>query len=60
MMRAVLGAIVGLLLGAFIGIDLVLFGVLAMDTAVVFVLAVVGLLLGAWSGLRAASRRRPT
>lgn len=58
MMRAVLGAVVGLLLGAFIGFDLVLLGLVALDTMVVFVLAIVGLLLGAWSGHRAARRRR--
>lgn len=57
MMRAVIGAVVGLMLGLLIGVDLVLLGVLAMDTYIVFLLALAGLVLGAWSGRRAARRR---
>lgn len=56
-MRMVLGAVVGLLLGAFVGLDLVLLGVVGLDTIWVFVLAVVGLVLGVLLGRRGARRR---
>ena len=49
-------ALLGLLLFVFVAIDLVLFGVVALDSAFVSVLAVMGLVLGAILGAMAARR----
>ena len=56
MMRAVIAALVGLLLGVFIGIDLILLGVVSIDTILVFVLGLVGLVAGGVLGRLRSSR----
>lgn len=45
--RGIAGAVVGLLFGLFIGLDLVVFGIVAVDSAAVTVLAGIGLVAGA-------------
>lgn len=59
MIRSILGAVVGLLFGIFVGLDLVLLGVLSTGTFIVFLLALGGLLIGGWLGFRASRRRHP-
>jgi NADH:ubiquinone oxidoreductase subunit 4 (subunit M) len=44
--HTVLGAISGLLLGVFVAIDLVLFGVIAFESGLVWLFPVLGLVLG--------------
>ncbi len=54
------GAIFGLLLGSFVMLDLLLTGVLALDSVMVYVVPVLGLLvgigLGAWAPIRLGPR----
>lgn len=59
MTRALLGTLVGLLFGLFLGIDLVLLGVLSLNSIAVFVLGIVGLVLGGGLGYRATHRHAP-
>lgn len=44
--RPLLGAFSGLFLGLFLDVDLLIFGVVALDSAVLIVLPAVGLVLG--------------
>jgi hypothetical protein len=53
----VLGGIAGLLLGVFVWLDLVLFGVLAFESVLVYVIPVVGLVLGILIGGIGRTRR---
>lgn len=53
----VLGGIAGLLLGVFVWLDLVLFGVLAFESVLVYVFPVVGLVLGILIGGIGRTRR---
>jgi hypothetical protein len=46
MLKQVLGPIFGLLLGFFLAVDFIIFGVIAFDSVLVLVVPVVGLLLG--------------
>lgn len=57
--RPVLGTISGLFLGLFVALDLLLFGVVALDSAVLTILPVVGLVLGLALSLWAPIGRRP-
>ena len=52
-----LGGIAGLLLGVFVWLDLVLFGVLAVESVLVYVIPVVGLVLGILIGGIGRTRR---
>lgn len=56
--RPVLGAICGLLFGFFVALDLVVFGLVALDSIVVTIVIVAGLLLGLILGLTAPLGRR--
>lgn len=49
--RPVLGTISGLVFGVFLALDLVLFGIVPLDSAVLVVVPVVGLLLGILLGV---------
>ncbi len=51
--RPILGAISGLLLGLFLGLDLFFFGVIALGSIVITALVVVGFVGGLALGLRA-------
>jgi uncharacterized membrane protein len=53
-------AVLGFLFTCFIALDLVLFGVIALDSAVVTVLPVVGLVVGAALGALAGRRHTAT
>ena len=53
-------AVLGFLFTCFIALDLVLFGVIALDSAVVTVLPVVGLVVGAVLGALAGRRHTAT
>lgn len=55
--RPILGAICGLLLGLFLGIDLFLFGIVPLDSVVITLLVVLGLVAGIVLGLRAPLNR---
>lgn len=55
---ALLGALAGLLFGVFVGLDLFLFGVLALDHAVVGIVPIVGLLGGVVLGAVSPLGRR--
>lgn len=55
--RIIATGAVGLLLMFFVALDLVLFGVLALDSALVTILPVVGLLVGGALGALVAQRR---
>lgn len=61
--RSIGTAIVGLLFGAFVGLDLVLFGVVSLDSPIMVVLAValavLGAALGAMAGRRRTAAARP-
>ena len=57
--RIVSTALIGLVFGAFVGLDLVLFGVAALDSPVIVVLAVVMAVVGGVPGALAARRLRP-
>ena len=46
MVKRILGPIFGLLLGIFLAVDFIIFGVIAFDSVLVVVLPVVGLVLG--------------
>lgn len=46
MVKRILGPIFGFLLGIFLAVDFIIFGVIAFDSVLVVVLPVVGLLLG--------------
>ena len=59
MTRALLGTLVGLLLGLFIGIDLILLGVVSLNSIAVFVLGIAGLVVGGVLGYRAIHRQAP-
>lgn len=56
-MRVVFLAIVAMFLMLFIAIDLVLFGVVPLNSVVVTILPVAGLVLGALLGVMARKRR---
>ena len=56
--RALVSAVVGLLFMLFVALDLVLFGVLALDSIVITVLLVVGLVGGGALGWIAAARHQ--
>lgn len=49
--RPILGAFAGLFLGAFIALDLILFGVLPLESGLVWVIAVAGIVLGVALGV---------
>jgi hypothetical protein len=51
--RPILGAISGLLLGLFLGLDLFFFGVIPLDSIVITALVVIGLVGGVALGLLA-------
>ena len=51
-------AVAGLLLGVFVWLDLVLFGVIAFQSALVYVIPVVGLVVGVLIGGIGRSRLR--
>lgn len=57
--RIVGTALVGLVFGAFVGLDLVLFGVAPLDSPVIVVLAVAMAVVGGVLGALAARRLRP-
>lgn len=59
MTRALLGTLVGLLFGLFLGIDLVLLGVVSLNSIAVFILGIAGLVVGGGLGYRAAHRHSP-
>jgi len=52
------GAISGLVFGLFLSLDLLIFGVVALDAAVLAVLPLLGLLAGLALGLKAPLHRR--
>ena len=54
------GAIAGLVFGLFLSLDLLIFGVVALDAAVLAVLPLLGLLAGLALGLKAPLHRRRT
>ena len=49
--RPLLGAFAGLFLGVFVGLDLILFGVLPLESGLVWVFAVAGIVLGVALGV---------
>lgn len=51
--RPVLGAVSGFFLGLFVGLDLLFFGVVPLDSVVLTVLPLIGLLLGLALGVAA-------
>lgn len=55
--RPILGAVAGFFLGAFIGIDLLVFGVVPLDSVVLTIAPVVGLALGLGLAFAAPLRR---
>ena len=57
--RSVAAAVLGLLFMLFVAIDLVLFGVVPLNSVVVTILPLVGLVLGAVLGAIAGSRQAP-
>ncbi len=58
--RAILGALVGLVFGLFVGIDLVLFGVVDLGSVVVSLCALVGLVGGGVLGFLGRRRAAPS
>jgi hypothetical protein len=56
--RPVRGAIAGLLLGLFVSLDLVIFGVVALDADVLALIPLLGILAGVLLGVTAPLRRR--
>ena len=58
--RAIAGAVLGFLFLLFVGADLVLFGVVPLNSVVVTILPAAGLVLGAVLGGLAGGRGRPT
>lgn len=57
--RPVLGAFSGFFLGLLLGVDLLLFGVVALDSALLLVLPVLGLVVGIVLPLVMRRRARP-
>ena len=57
--RSLASAVVGLFFMFFVALDLVLFGVVPLDSVVVTILLVLGLVGGALLGWFAAGRARP-
>jgi hypothetical protein len=57
--RVISTAVIGLLFMLFVAVDLVLFGVVALNSPVVTVLLVVGLIAGGGLGFLAGRRRHP-
>lgn len=55
--RPILGVIAGILLGLFVGIDLLVLGVVPLDSAVLTITPLVGLALGLALALAAPFRR---
>ena len=56
--RPIRGAVAGLFFGLFVSLDLVIFGVFALDADVLAFFPVLGLIAGIALGLRAPLRRR--
>jgi hypothetical protein len=56
--RPIRGAIAGLFLGLFLSLDLVIFGVFALDADALVLFPVLGVIAGAALGLTAPLRRR--
>jgi hypothetical protein len=56
--RPIRGAIAGLFFGIFVSLDLVIFGVVALDADVLAVLPLLGLVAGVLLGVMAPIRRR--
>ena len=57
--RAIAGAVLGFLFLLFVGADLVLFGVVPLNSVVVTILPAVGLVLGGVLGGMAGNRAKP-
>ena len=57
--RVVLSAVLAMLLLTFVAADLVLFGVVPLNSVVVTILPLAGLVLGALLGVMARKRRSP-
>lgn len=55
--RPVLGGISGFFFGLFLGLDLLFYGLVALDSILLTILPIVGLVLGVVLGLRAPLRR---
>jgi hypothetical protein len=58
--RPVRGAVAGLFFGLFVSLDLLIFGVVALDADILAVVPVLGLLAGVALGLTAPLHRRPS
>ncbi len=56
--RPIRGAVAGLFLGLFVSLDLVIFGVLALDAAVLALIPLLGLGAGVALGVMAPMKRR--
>lgn len=56
--RPIRGAIAGLFFGLFVSLDLVIFGVLALDADVLAVIPLLGLVAGVVLGVMAPMKRR--
>ena len=57
--RPIRGAIAGLFLGLFVSLDLVIFGVFALDADALVLFPVLGLMAGVALGVMAPLHRRP-
>lgn len=55
-LRLLITAVVGLVFGLFVGLDLVVLGAVALNSVVVTLVAVAGLAVGAALGWRASTR----
>ena len=58
MARRLLGPIIGLLFGLFVAVDLIVFGVIAFESALVLAVLVLGLALGAVLGFTTPLARK--
>ena len=56
--RPILGAVMGLLLGVFVALDLLLFGIVAFDSALLYLFPVLGIALGIGLAMWAPLGRR--
>ena len=56
--RTIAGAVLGLLFMLFVAADLVLFGIVALNSVVVTILPVIGFVLGAVVGVLAGKRQK--